>query len=399
MHLSNRQLFLKHVAQTSPAPIGLEITRAEGIHLYDADGRAYIDFISGNSVSNIGHCHPAVVKAVQEQAATYMFLMVYGEYIQSPQVQLAKALSDHLPEALDTVYYVNSGAEAVEGALKLAKRATGRTEIICFRDAYHGSTHGALSVMGNEEFKQAFRPLLPGITILEYNSVEAVKAAISDKTAAVIVEPIASEKGYEPAGMEFMMAIRYACHKHGTLMILDEIQSGFGRSGSLFAFEHYHVVPDILCLAKGMGGGMPIGCFIGSQALLNTLTHDPVLGHINTFGGHPVSCAASLACLNTLVNENIVDTVVAKEKLIRGLLQHPKIKGIQGRGLMLSVGFESMEINMKVIEACIRRGLIVDWFLFNAWSMRVTPPLTITMEEIEKSCKIILEAINEVYST
>ena len=328
MHLTNRQLFLKHVAQTSPAPIGLEITRASGIYLYDVDGKAYIDFISGNSVSNIGHCHPAVVKAVQQQAEQYMFLMVYGEYVQSPQVQLAKALSEYLPESLDTVYYVNSGAEAVEGALKLAKRATGRTEIICFKDAYHGSTHGALSVMGNELFKQAFRPLLPGVTILDYNSPEDIIKAVSSKTAAVIVEPIASEKGYEPATAEFLMAIRQACTQHGALMILDEIQSGFGRSGSLFAFEQYGLVPDVLCLAKGMGGGMPIGCFIGSQVLLNTLTHDPVLGHINTFGGHPVSCAASLACLETLIGDKVIEGVAGKEQKRRELLNHSKVQTI-----------------------------------------------------------------------
>ena len=398
MHLTNRQLFLKHVAQTSPAPIGLEITRASGIYLYDADGRSYIDFISGNSVSNIGHCHPAVVKAVQQQAEQYMFLMVYGEYVQSPQVQLAKALSKYLPDSLDTVYYVNSGAEAVEGALKLVKRATGRTEIICFKDAYHGSTHGALSVMGNEMFKQAFRPLLPGVTILDYNSPEDILKAVSSKTAAVIVEPIASEKGYEPATAEFLMAIRQACTQHGALMILDEIQSGFGRSGSLFAFEQYGLVPDVLCLAKGMGGGMPIGCFIGAQVLLNKLTHDPVLGHINTFGGHPVSCAASLACLETLIGDKIIEGVIGKEKKIRELLNHPKIKTIHGRGLMLAVEFENTETNMKVIEACIRRGLIVDWFLFNSNAMRVTPPLVITQEELEVSCKIILESIAEVYS-
>lgn len=396
MHLSNREIFLKHVAQTSPAPIGLEIVKAEGIYLHAADGRRYIDLISGNSVSNIGHCHPAVVKAVQEQAEKYMFLMVYGEYIQAPQTQLAKALCGLLPPQLDSVYYVNSGAEAVEGALKLAKRATGRTEIICFRDAYHGSTHGALSVMGNEEFKQAFRPLLPDVTILEYNSVEAVMQAVSSKTAAVIAEPIASEKGYEPASAEFLKAIRGQCDKHGALMILDEIQSGFGRSGSFFAFEQYDVVPDILCLAKGMGGGMPIGCFISSASLMATLTHHPVLGHINTFGGHPVSCAASLACLQVIREEKITESVYAKERLIRSLLVHPRIKAIHGRGLMLAVDFDDEAFNMQVISRCIDKGLVADWFLFNARCMRVTPPLIITDAEIRTACEIILSAIQGV---
>jgi len=395
MHLSNRQLFLQHVAQTSPAPIGLEIVKAEGIYLHAADGRKYIDFISGNSVSNIGHCHPAVVKAVQEQAEKFMFLMVYGEYIQSPQTQLAKALSDALPPGLDSVYYVNSGAEAVEGALKLAKRATGRTGIICFRDAYHGSTHGALSVMGNETFKQAFRPLLPDVRILSYNSAKEVMEAISEHTAAVIVEPIASEKGYEPATREFLESIRRQCTANGALMILDEIQSGFGRSGSLFAFEQYGIRPDILCLAKGMGGGMPIGCFIASQDLTQTLTHNPVLGHINTFGGHPVSCAAALASLQVLRDEQLPQQVAAKEQLIRSLLVHPAIKAIQGKGLMLSLQFKDPDTNFRIIDACIRKGLVVDWFLFNTYSMRITPPLTITEEEIGKACAIILEAISE----
>lgn len=396
MHLSNREIFLKHVAQTSPAPIGLEIVKAEGIYLHAKDGRRYIDFISGNSVSNIGHCHPAVVKAVQEQAEKYMFLMVYGEYIQAPQTQLAHAICGLLPPPLDSVYYVNSGAEAVEGALKLAKRATGRTEVICFRDAYHGSTHGALSVMGNEEFKQAFRPLLPDVTILEYNSVSEITRAISSNTAAVIVEPIASEKGYEPASQEFLKGIREQCSRHGALMILDEIQSGFGRSGSFFAFEQYGIVPDILCLAKGMGGGMPIGCFISSAAYMSTLTHDPVLGHINTFGGHPVSCAASLACLQVIRDGKISQSVHAKEQLIRSLLIHPRIKAIHGRGLMLAVDFDDEAFNMQVISRCIEKGLVADWFLFNARCMRVTPPLIITGAEIEAACAVILESIAEL---
>lgn len=398
MHLSNRQIFLQHVAQTSPSPIGLEIVKAEGVYLHSSDGKKYIDFISGNSVSNIGHCHPHVVKAVQQQAERYMFLMVYGEYIMSPQIQLAQALAKSLPSSLNSTYFVNSGAEAVEGALKLAKRLTGRTEIICFKDAYHGSTHGALSVMGNEYYKQAFRPLLPDVKILDYNQIDNLDQYITAKTAAVIVEPIASEIGYEPALPEFLKTIRQLCSEHQAMLILDEIQSGFGRSGSMYAFEQYQITPDILCLAKGMGGGMPIGCFISSTENMNSFTHHPVLGHITTFGGHPVSCAASLACLQVIQNENIVESVLEKEKWIRSLLVHSKIKRIKGQGLMLSVEFENEETNLKIINRCIENGLIVDWFLFNSYSMRITPPLTISFEEIQEACQLIIKSIEEMTS-
>lgn len=396
MHLSNRQIFLQHVAQTSPSPIGLEIVKAEGVYLHASDEKRYIDFISGNSVSNIGHCHPNVVKAVQQQAERYMFLMVYGEYIMSPQIQLAEALAKSLPSTLNSTYFVNSGAEAVEGALKLAKRLTHRTEIVCFKDAYHGSTHGALSVMGNEYYKQAFRPLLPDVKILDYNQIDHLDQHITKKTAAVILEPIASEVGYEPASPEFLKTIRQLCSEHQAMMILDEIQSGFGRSGTMYAFEQYGIVPDILCLAKGMGGGMPIGCFISSTDNMNSFTNHPVLGHITTFGGHPVSCAASLACLQVIQYEKVVESVFEKEKWIRSLLVHPKIKRIKGQGLMLSVEFESEEMNFKIINRCIENGLVVDWFLFNSNAMRVTPPLTISIDEIKEACRLILKSIEEV---
>ena len=398
MQISNRQLFLNHVAQVSPKPMDLEIVKAKGVHLFDAQGKSYIDFISGISVSNVGHCHPNVVKAIQQQAETYMHLMVYGEYVQAPQIQLAKALTHLLPQNLNSVFYTNSGTEATEGALKLAKRVTGRTEIICFRDSYHGSTHGALSVMGNEEFKQAFRPLLPNIKILEYNSIEEVNKHITSKTAAVILEPIQSETGYTIATNEFLLAIRKKCDEHCALMILDEIQNGFGRSGTFFAFEQTGIVPEILLLAKGMGGGLPIGCFISSQKLLNEFTHNPVLGNINTFGGNAVCCASSLACLQTIQSEKLMDDIERKSNLMRSLLIHPSIKHIKGKGFMLSLDFGDTDLNFKIIETCVKNGLIVDWFLFNSHSMRIAPPLIITDEEIKQACEIILKSINESVS-
>jgi acetylornithine/N-succinyldiaminopimelate aminotransferase len=396
MHISNRQLFLNHVAQVSPKPMDLEIVKAQGVYLYDNDNKSYLDFISGISVSNVGHCHPAVVKAIREQSETYMHLMVYGEYVQAPQIKLAKALTDLLPENLNSVFYTNSGTEATEGALKLAKRVTGRTEIICFRDAYHGSSHGSLSVMGNEEFKQAFRPLLPDVKILEYNSIEEINTHITHKTACVILEPVQSETGYTVATNEFLKAIRDTCTEQGALLILDEIQNGFGRSGTFFAFEQIGIVPDILLLAKGMGGGLPIGCFISSREFLNEFTHSPVLGNINTFGGNAVCCAASLACLQAIQSEGLLAGIEKKSALIRFLLVHPAIKKIKGKGLMLSLDFEDNDLNFKIIETCVQNGLIVDWFLFNAHSMRIAPPLVITEEEIRKACDIILRSIDEV---
>lgn len=396
MQISNRQLFLNHIAQVSPKPMALEIDSAKGIYLFDVNNKKYIDFISGISVSNVGHCHPNVVKAIQEQAEKYMHLMVYGEYIQSPQVQLAKALTDKLPKNLNSVFYTNSGTEATEGALKLAKRVTGKTEIICFANSYHGSTHGSLSIMGNEEFKQAFRPLLPDVKIISYNNIEEVKKNITSKTACVILEPVQSESGYTVGEIEFLKTIREKCDEHCALLIFDEIQNGFGRSGTLFAFEQIDVVPDVLLLAKGMGGGMPIGCIVSSQKLLNEFTHSPVLGNINTFGGNAVCCAASLACLQTIIDEELVKGVHEKSALIRSLLKHNAIKSIHGKGFMLAVEFENTDLNFQIIDACIKNGLIVDWFLFNTHSMRITPPLIITKEEIKIACAIILKSIDEV---
>lgn len=394
--MNNRQLFLNHIAQVSPKPMDIEIGRAQGVYIYDTNGKAYLDFISGISVSNVGHCHPNVVKAIKEQSEKYMHLMVYGEYVQSPQIQLAKALTDLLPPNLNSVFYTNGGAEATEGALKLAKRVTGRTEIICFTNSYHGSSHGALSVMGNEEFKQAFRPLLPDIKILPYNSIEEVEKHITHKTAAVILEPIQSETGYTIADKTFLRTIEQQCKATGALFILDEIQNGFGRSGTFFAFEQFNVVPDILLLAKGMGGGLPIGCFISSSEKMNHFTHSPVLGNINTFGGNAVCCASSLACLQTIQSEKLTDDIKRKSELIHSLLIHPAIKSIKGLGFMLSLDFENTDLNFAIIDECVKNGLIVDWFLFNSHSMRIAPPLIITDVEIKLACDIILKSINHV---
>ncbi len=388
--LTNRQLFYNHLAQTSETPLALEIEKAEGIYLIDISGKRYIDLISGISVSNVGHRHPKVLAAIQNQLDKYLHLMVYGEYIQSPQVQLAKLLADNLPANLSSVYFVNSGSEAIEGAMKLVKRFTGRTEIISFKNGYHGSTHGSLSIMGNEEFKNAFRPLLPDVRQIEYNNTNDLKL-ITDRTAGVIVETIQGEAGAIIPQYTFLKQLRSRCTEVGAMLVADEVQCGFGRTGKLFAFEHYDFVPDILCLAKGMGGGMPIGAFISSKEIMHSLTNNPILGHITTFGGHPVSCAASAATLNVLLEEKLIEKVERKEKLFRSLLIHPKIKSIKGKGLLLAIEFESYEENKKIIDKCIENGLITDWFLFKPQSMRIAPPLTITEEEIKTACQIILE--------
>jgi len=393
--LSQRQLFLNHIAQTSETPLALEIEKAEGVYLFDTSGKRYLDLISGISVSNVGHRHPKVVEAIKEQVDKYMHTMVFGEYIQNPQVKLAKHLADNLPSNLSSVYFVNSGSEAIEGAMKLAKRFTGRTEIISFKNAYHGSTHGSLSIMGNEEFKNAFRPLLPDTKQIEFNNPSDF-SQITERTACVVVETIQGEAGAIVPQNDFLKKLSIHCKLVGAMLVVDEIQCGFGRTGKLFAFEHYNFVPDILCLAKGMGGGMPIGAFISSKEIMNTLTNNPVLGHITTFGGHPVCCAAADATLSVLLEEKIMDEVEAKEQLFRSLLKHPKIKSIKGKGLLLSLEFESYEQNKSIIDKCIEKGVITDWFLFNSDSMRIAPPLIITEEEIQLACKAIVDSINEV---
>lgn len=393
--LTQRQLFLQHNAQTTLEPLLLEFNKASGMYLYDSQGKKYMDLIAGIGVSNVGHCHPSVVAAVQEQAASYMHIMVYGEFVQSPQVNFAKALADVLPSNLNCTYFVNSGAEAVEGAMKLAKRYTCRSEIIACHHSYHGSTQGALSLMGNEEFKQAYRPLLPGIKFIHYNVLPDLDL-ITAKTAAVFVETIQGEAGIRIADKAYFEGLRKKCTATGTLLVLDEIQCGFGRTGKMFGFDHFDIVPDILLLAKGIGGGMPIGAFISSREIMIALATNPILGHITTFGGHPVSCAAGLATLKTIVNENVVENVTEKGLLFKKLLQHPAIKEVRGIGLMMAIEFENFEINKKIIDACIADGVISDWFLHCSNAMRIAPPLIITAEEIEWACAVILKNINAI---
>ncbi|PWS30662.1 aspartate aminotransferase family protein [Pedobacter paludis] len=391
--LTQRQLFLQHNAQTSPEPLLLEFVSAKGIYIYDSLGKKHIDLIAGIGVSNVGHCHASVVKAIQAQAETYMHLMVYGEYVQSPQVNFAKALADILPERLSCTYFLNSGTEAVEGAMKLAKRYTGRKGFIACKNAYHGSTQGAESLMESDFYSSGYGPFLPNVSFIEHNKLADLDK-ITAEIAAVFIEPIQGEAGIRVADLAYMHALRTKCNETGTLLIFDEIQSGFGRSGKMFAFEHYNVVPDVLLLAKGIGGGMPIGAFISSLEIMSVLSHTPILGHMTTFGGHPVCCAAGLATLRILVDQKIVEEVEEKGLLFKKLLNHPAIKEIRGKGLMLAVEFESFEINKKIIDACILDGLLSDWFLHCSNSMRIAPPLIITKEEIEEACSIILKNIN-----
>ena len=388
--ISNRQLFLMHQAQTSHFPLMLEIERAEGVYLFDVNGKQYLDLISGISVSSLGHGNEHVKNAIKQQLDKYMHLMVYGEFIQSPQVQLAKNLTDLLPPNLNSVYLINSGAEATDGALKLAKKVTGRTEIIACKNAYHGSTHAALSLSSHEYFKNAFRPLLPDINFIEFNNENSIEK-ISNKTACVIVETIQGEAGYIPPQNDFLKKLRAKCDEHSVLLILDEIQTGMGRTGKLFAFEHFGIVPDILLLGKALGAGMPIGAFVSSQTMMNELADNPVLGHITTFGGHPVIASAALAGIEELLSHNWINEVEEKENLFRELLIHPSIKNISGKGLMLALEFESFEFNKKLIDACIEDGLISDWFLYASNCLRISPPLIISNEQIKWSCEIIIK--------
>ena len=390
----SRRLFLRHVAQTSPAPLGLEIVRAEGLYLYDKGGRRYIDGIGGISVCNTGHRHPRVVQAIRDQADQYLHLLVYGELIQSPQVQYASLLAAHLPPSLNSVYFTNSGAEATEGAMKLAKRVTGRTEIVAFNQSYHGSTQGALSVMGDEYWRNAYRPLLPGVWHVDYNSSAALEA-ITDRTACVIAETVQAERGVYVPDLHWFRQLRERCNETGALLVLDEIQAGFGRTGTLWGFQRYGVVPDILLLGKALGGGMPMGAFIADRPLMWTLTGDPVLGHITTFGGHPVCCAAGLASLQVLLEEDWIRQVAEKEALFHRLLVHPSIRAVRSSGLLIAIEFESFERNKQIIAACIEKGLLTDWYLFAPQCMRIAPPLVITKEQIDEACSIILSAIGD----
>lgn len=391
---SLRELFLRHQAQTSPAPLLLEMERAEGLYIFDRKGKKYLDLISGIAVSNLGHRHPEVQQAVEEQLSRYWHLMVYGEFIQSPQVHLAEALSQTLPEHLNSTFFVNSGSEAVEGALKLAKRVTGRSQLISCRQAYHGSSHGALSVGGEEHFKQAFRPLLPGVRHIQYNTLEDLEM-ITDNTAAVIMETVQGEAGVRPPNLCYLQAVRERCNQTGALLILDEIQTGFGRTGTFWAFEQYGITPDILVTAKGMGGGLPLGAFIASREYMKLLTHDPILGHISTFGGHPVSCAASLATLKVIRRERLVEGVSEKEKLFHELLQHPEIREVRSKGLMMAVEFSDFDRLLEIIQRASEYGIITDWFLFCDNSLRIAPPLLISESEIREACQSLLQAIED----
>lgn len=389
-----RQDFLRFLGQTSDFPMMLAIERAEGIYLYSKDGTIYRDMISGISVNNLGHRHPRVIKAIQDQLDKYLHLMVYGEFIQDPTVDLARSLAAVLPDQLSTTFFVNSGSEAVEGALKLARRYTGRKEIIAFRKGYHGSTYGALSVMGDTAYKGAFRPLLPGIKLLDFNRIDQVER-ITDRTACVLIEPIQGEAGIRVADREFLKEIRNKCNDTGALLIFDEVQTGFGRTGTFFALESFGVVPDIITLAKGLGGGMPIGAFIASDEIMSVLKNDPELGHITTFGGHPISCAAALAVVRTLKEDQIIDAVPVKENLFRTLLQHEEIKEVRGKGLFLAIDMKNPERVKQVIAKAISNGVVLDWFLFCPGAIRIAPPLIITEEQIVEATSIILDSIDE----
>jgi acetylornithine/succinyldiaminopimelate/putrescine aminotransferase len=369
-----------------------KFVKGDGIYLYDKNGKAYVDLISGIAVNNIGHNNKKVVKAVKKQIGNHSHQMVYGEYVIGAQVKLAKRLTSLLPPQLNSVYFLNSGSEAIEGAMKLAKKYTGRNKFVAMRNAYHGSTSGPLSLMSNEYYSDPFKPLLPNIFFANFNEIDSLDI-IDDETAAVVVEPIQAEKGYIPAEHSFIEALRKRCDETGTLLIFDEIQTGIGRSGKLYAFEHYGVIPDVLCTAKALGGGMPLGAFISSQEIMASLKDNPILGHITTFGGHPVSCAAGNAALKFLIKSKLLDQVEEKEALFRKLLVHPKIKGISGKGLMLAIELDSFEEVENTMKNCIENGVIVDWFLYNLESLRISPPLIISEDEIRSVCDMILKSI------
>ncbi|MEP6948580.1 MAG: aspartate aminotransferase family protein [Ginsengibacter sp.] len=386
--MTNRRIFLNHIGQTSPVPLLLEIVRAEGSKLYDIHNKEYIDLIGGISVCNIGHRHPKVIEAINRQLNDYLHVMVNGELVLAPQTAFAKLLTDNLPPSLNSVFFTASGTEATEGAMKLAKRFTGRTQIAAFNDSYHGSTQGSLSIMGSEYWRNAFRPLLPGILHLDFNSFASLEY-ITPKTACVVAETIQAEAGVIVPAKSWMQALRKKCDDTGALLVLDEIQCGFGRNGALWAFDQFEIVPDILLLGKALGGGMPLGAFIADKKMMDALTNNPVLGHINTFGGHPVCCAAGFAAMKVLLDENIIAEVSFKEKLFIKHLTHPGIKSIRSCGLMIALEFENFEENKRVIDALIENGIFTDWFLFAPQCLRIVPPLNISEEEILLACNII----------
>lgn len=391
---TQRQLFFEYLGLPSSRPLGLEISSAKGIYLYAPDGKDYIDLVSGVAVSNLGHQHPDIIRAVKDQADRYMHIMVYGEFIQSPQVHLAEALAELLPPQLHSTFFVNSGSEAVEGAMKLAKRYTGRTEVLAFRNAYHGGTQGALSIAGNESIKNSFRPLIPDISFLEFNNFKDLDR-ISAKTACVVAETIQAEAGIILPEEGFMEALRQRCSETGSLLVIDDVQMGMGRTGRMFSFEHYGIVPDILCLAKAFGAGMPLGAFISSKEIMTTLTYNPELGHITTFGGHPVSCAASLASLNYLISTKIFESADRKAGIFTERLSgHPSINAIRHKGLMIAVELDSRASVDKLINIFIQNGLVADSFFFCPQAFRIAPPLIITEEEIHLCCDRILQSLD-----
>jgi acetylornithine/succinyldiaminopimelate/putrescine aminotransferase len=387
--------FFKFQAQTTPYAAGFEVEKAVGSYIYGKDGRRYLDFVAGVSANTLGHSHPKIVNAIKEQAEKYLHVMVYGEYAQEKPVELCRLLAEATPDPLSVTYLVNSGAEAIDGSLKLAKRYTGREEIVSFKNSYHGNTHGALSVSGNEYHKREYRPLLPMVSFIGFNEEKDLEK-ITEKTACVLLETIQGAAGFLVPDKEYMQKLKKRCEETGALLILDEIQPGFGRTGKLFAFEHFGIVPDILVMGKGMGGGVPVGAFMASEEIMKSLTHSPKLGHITTFGGNPLIAAASLATLQEVLESNLMEKVAEKEALFRSLLVHPKIKNINGKGLMLAVNLGSPEYTLEVAKRCMEKGLIVFWQLYRNEYMRISPPLTLSKAEIEEGCKIILEALDEV---
>ena len=390
-----KQEFFKYQAQTTPFASGFEVEKAVGNYIYGKDGKAYLDFVAGVSANTLGHSHPKVINAIKEQADKYLHVMVYGEYAQEKPVALCELLAEATPKPLEVTYLVNSGAEAIDGALKLAKRYTGREEIISMKNSYHGNTHGALSVSGNEVHKREFRPLLPMVSFIEFNNEEEF-SKITEKTACVIAETIQGAAGFLTPSQDYFKNLKKRCEGVGALLILDEIQPGFGRTGKLFSFEHYDMVPDILVMGKGMGGGVPVGAFMSSVEIMKSLQHSPKLGHITTFGGNPLIAASCYATLKEILDSGLMSEMEEKEKLFRALLVHPKIKKINGRGLMLAVELESPDYTLRVAKRCMEKGLIVFWQLYRNEFMRISPPLTLTEGDIEKGCKIILEALDEI---
>ncbi len=396
MHIHPRKAFLQYQAQTSPNPMALHVVKAEGNYLFDENGKRYLDLIAGISVCNVGHQHPSVVSAVIEQAQAFMHVMVYGETVQTPQSMYAAALASHLPKSLSCCYFVNSGAEAIDGAMKLAKRVTGRTDFVAQKDAYHGSSQGPLSLMSNEYYSQAFRPLLPSVHFVDQNDIEALDLLPWNKIAGVVVETIQAERGVKLAKVEYLKALRQKCTDHCALLIFDEIQTGMGRTGSLFSFEQYDVIPDVLVLGKALGGGMPMGAFLASRPLMNTLSNNPILGHITTFGGHPVACAAGHAAFNVLLDEKLMDTVSSKSELFKELLIHPQIKQVHGMGLLLAVELDSFDTVNSCIQQMLDQNLFADWFLYAPHCLRICPPLTITNKEIHLACTSILQILDKM---